>query len=90
MIVAAVAGATRGWDVGTGLKYKLTTTLLFSESVPSKFSGDVGFRLTGELDVIAVWQRPDDLDTFLLKLEVLLIFFLMFFFMLKFEFFFNV
>ncbi|CAK9819902.1 Microsomal triacylglycerol transfer protein [Anthophora quadrimaculata] len=67
----AVAGATRGWDVGTGLKYKLTTTLLFSESVPSKFSGDVGFRLTGELDVIAVWQRPDDLDTFLLKLELL-------------------
>ncbi|CAK9812892.1 Microsomal triacylglycerol transfer protein [Anthophora plagiata] len=67
----AVAGATRGWDVGTGLKYKLTTTLLFSESVPSKFSGDVGFRLTGELDVIAVWQRPDDLDTFLLKMELL-------------------
>ncbi|KOC60003.1 Microsomal triglyceride transfer protein large subunit [Habropoda laboriosa] len=71
LIVAAVAGVTRGWEVGSGLKYKLTTTLLFSETAPSKFSGDVGFRLTGELDVTAVWQNPDDLNTFLLKIELL-------------------
>nr|XP_003704407.1 PREDICTED: LOW QUALITY PROTEIN: microsomal triglyceride transfer protein large subunit [Megachile rotundata] len=65
----AVVGATKGWDVGNGVKYKLTTTLLFSEATPTKSSGDVGFRLTGELDVTAVWQTPD--DSFLLKIELL-------------------
>lgn len=70
VIVAAVAGATRGWQLGSGLKYKLTTTLLFSEAAPSKSSGDVGFRLTGELDVTAAWRKPDDRDTFLLRIEV--------------------
>lgn len=67
----AMAGATRGWDLGSGLKYKLTTTLLFSEAAPLKSSGDVGFRLTSELDVTAVWQRPDDLSSFLLKIQFL-------------------
>ncbi|XP_076241599.1 microsomal triacylglycerol transfer protein [Calliopsis andreniformis] len=67
----AVAGATRGWDVGSGLKYRLTTTLLFSEAAPSKSSGDVGFRLTGELDVTAVWQLPTDRDSSLLRIELL-------------------
>ncbi|XP_017890463.1 microsomal triglyceride transfer protein large subunit-like [Ceratina calcarata] len=67
----AVAGATRGWHIGTGLKYKLTTTLLFSEAVPSRSSDDVGYRLTGELNVTAVWQRPDDIDSYLLRVEVI-------------------
>ncbi|XP_033314809.1 microsomal triglyceride transfer protein large subunit isoform X2 [Bombus bifarius] len=67
----AMAGATRGWDLASGLKYKLTTTLLFSEAAPSKSSGDVGFRLTGELDVTAVWQKPDDPSSFLLNIELL-------------------
>lgn len=75
MILAAVAGATRGWDVGSGLKYRLTTTLLFSEVAPSKSSGDVGFRLTGELDVTAVWQLPTDHQSVLLRIEVRYIFF---------------
>lgn len=70
VIFVAMAGATRGWDLASGLKYKLTTTLLFSEAAPSKSSGDVGFRLTGELDVTAVWQKPDDPSSFLLKIEV--------------------
>lgn len=70
VILAAVAGATRGWDVGNGLKYKLTTTLLFSEAALSKSSGDVGFQLTGDLNVIAIWQEPTDHDTFLLRIEV--------------------
>lgn len=70
VIVAAMAGATKGWDLGSKLKYKLTTTLLFSETTPSKSSGDVGFRLTGELDLNVVWQNPQDLDSFLLKIEV--------------------
>ena len=74
VIFAAMAGATRGWDLGSGLKYKLTTTLLFSEAAPSKSSGDVGFRLTGELDVTAVWQRPDDSSSFLLKIQVRVLF----------------
>lgn len=71
VILAAVAGATRGWDVGNGLKYKLTTTLLFSEAALSKSSGDVGFQLTGDLNVIAIWQEPTDHDTFLLRIELL-------------------
>ncbi|XP_031836088.2 microsomal triacylglycerol transfer protein isoform X1 [Nomia melanderi] len=66
----AVASAARAWDVGSGLKYKLMTTLLFSEAAPSKSSGDVGLRLTGELDVTAVWQEPTDHDTFLLRIEL--------------------
>lgn len=74
VIFAAMAGATRGWDLGSGLKYKLTTTLLFSETAPSKSGGDVGFRLTGELDVTAVWQRPDDSNSFLLKIQVRILF----------------
>lgn len=70
VVVAAVASAARAWDLGGGLKYKLTTTLLFSEAARSESSGDVGLRLTGELDVTAVWQKPTDHDTFLLKIEV--------------------
>ncbi|OAD56739.1 Microsomal triglyceride transfer protein large subunit [Eufriesea mexicana] len=70
VIVAAMAGATKGWDLGSKLKYKLTTTLLFSETAPSKSSGDVGFRLTSELDLNVVWQNPQDLDSFLLKIEL--------------------
>lgn len=66
-----VAGATRGWNLGTGVKYKLTTTLLFGEVSPSKFSGDVGFRLTGELVASAVWQSPEDSDNILLQIELL-------------------
>lgn len=67
----AMAGAARAWDVVSGLKYKLTTTLLFSEAAPSKTSGDVGLRLTGELNVTAVWQQPTDHDTFLLRIQLL-------------------
>ncbi|XP_076679116.1 microsomal triacylglycerol transfer protein [Andrena cerasifolii] len=67
----AVAGATRGWDVGSGLKYRLRTTLLFSETAPSKSSGDVGFGLTGELDVTVVWQLPTDRDSVLLRIELI-------------------
>lgn len=70
MIVAAVVGATKGWGVGDSLKYKLTTTLLFSEAAPTKSSGDVGFRLTGELDLAAVWKNPDDHESFLLRIQV--------------------
>ncbi|XP_035720701.1 microsomal triglyceride transfer protein large subunit-like isoform X2 [Vespa mandarinia] len=66
----AVAGATKGWDVGSGLKYQLTTTVLFRESGPSKFAGDVGFQLTAELDVTAVWRDPNDPESFLLNIEI--------------------
>nr|XP_034178369.1 microsomal triglyceride transfer protein large subunit [Osmia lignaria] len=66
----AVVGATKGWGVGDSLKYKLTTTLLFSEAAPTKSSGDVGFRLTGELDLAAVWKNPDDHASFLLRIQL--------------------
>ncbi|XP_033328364.1 microsomal triacylglycerol transfer protein isoform X1 [Megalopta genalis] len=71
MAPAAMAGAARAWDVVSGLKYKLTTTLLFNEAAPPKTSGDVGLRLTGELNVTAVWQQPTDHDTFLLRIQLL-------------------
>ncbi|XP_015513118.2 microsomal triacylglycerol transfer protein [Neodiprion lecontei] len=67
----AVAGAARGWTLGSGLKYKLTTTLLFKEAGPPRAGGDVGFQLTGELAVTAVWKDPNDADTLLLRVELL-------------------
>ncbi|XP_014474918.1 PREDICTED: microsomal triglyceride transfer protein large subunit isoform X2 [Dinoponera quadriceps] len=66
----AVASAIRGWEVGSGHRYRLTTTLLFREAVPPKSGGDVGFRLTSELDVTAVWRDPGDPDLFLLKFKL--------------------
>lgn len=69
-IILAVAGAARGWTLGSGLKYKLTTTLLFKEAGPPRPGGDVGFQLTGELAVTAVWKDPNDAGTFLLRVEV--------------------
>ncbi|XP_015186942.1 PREDICTED: microsomal triglyceride transfer protein large subunit [Polistes dominula] len=67
----AVAGATKGWDVGSGLKYELTTIVLFREAGPSKSAGDVGFQLTAELDVTAVWRDPNDPESLLLNIEIL-------------------
>ncbi|XP_012277607.1 microsomal triglyceride transfer protein large subunit [Orussus abietinus] len=66
----AAAGATRGWDLGSGYKYRLRTTVLFREAGPPRMGGDVGFRVTGELTATAVWQDPKDPDTFLLNLQV--------------------
>ncbi|XP_032666474.1 microsomal triglyceride transfer protein isoform X2 [Odontomachus brunneus] len=66
----AVAGAIRGWEAGSGHRYRLTTTLLFREAIPPKSGGDVGFRLTGELDVTAAWRDPGDPDVFLLKFKL--------------------
>ncbi|XP_011862749.1 PREDICTED: microsomal triglyceride transfer protein large subunit isoform X2 [Vollenhovia emeryi] len=68
VILAAVAGGTKGWELGSGHKYRLTNTLIFREAEPPKSGGDVGFRLTGELGVAALWQ---DSNVFLLKFELL-------------------
>jgi len=70
VILAAVAGAIRGWETGSGHKYRLTTTLIFRETGPPRAGGDVGFRLTGELDVTAVWRDSADPNVVLLKFEV--------------------
>ncbi|KAL0115857.1 hypothetical protein PUN28_011023 [Cardiocondyla obscurior] len=67
----AVAGGTRGWEIGSGHKYKLSNTLIFREAAPPKSGGDVGFRVTGELDVTALWQDTGDSNIFLLKFELL-------------------
>ncbi|XP_050464692.1 microsomal triacylglycerol transfer protein isoform X3 [Cataglyphis hispanica] len=67
----AVAGAVRGWETGRGHKYKLTNTLIFREAGSPKSGGDVGFRLTGELDITAVWQDSNDPNSFLLKFKLL-------------------
>lgn len=70
VIFAAVAGATRGWEAGSGHKYRLTNTLIFREAGSPKSGGDVGFQLTSELDVTAVWQDSNDPNSFLLKFKV--------------------
>ncbi|KMQ97444.1 microsomal triglyceride transfer protein large subunit [Lasius niger] len=67
----AVVGAARGWEVGSGHKYRLTNTLIFREAGSPKSGGDVGFRLTSELDVTAVWQDSNDPNSFLLKFKLL-------------------
>ncbi|XP_029174443.1 microsomal triglyceride transfer protein isoform X2 [Nylanderia fulva] len=67
----AVAGATRGWEAGSGHKYRLTNTLIFREAGSPKSGGDVGFQLTSELDVTAVWQDSNDPNSFLLKFKLL-------------------
>ncbi|XP_034947067.1 microsomal triglyceride transfer protein large subunit [Chelonus insularis] len=66
----AVVGATGGWSIGDGLKYQLMTTILSRESGASKPGGDVGFQLTGELIVSAIWQDPQDTKTVLLSVEL--------------------
>lgn len=70
VILTAVAGAARGWETGSGHRYRLTTTLIFREAGAPRSGGDVGFRLTGELDVTAVWQDRNDPNVFLLKFQV--------------------
>jgi len=70
VILAAIAGGIKGWQVGNGHKYKLTNTLIFKETESSKSTGDVGFRVTGELDITALWQDFNDPNIFLLKFEV--------------------
>ncbi|XP_011631593.1 microsomal triglyceride transfer protein large subunit isoform X2 [Pogonomyrmex barbatus] len=67
----AVAGGTKGWEIGNGHRYNLMNTLIFREAAPSKSGGDVGFRLTGELDITALWQDSNDPNIFLLKFELL-------------------
>lgn len=70
IILVAVAGGTKGWKIGSGHKYRLTNTLIFREAEPPKSGGDVGYRLTGDLDITAVWQDSNDPSIFLLKFEV--------------------
>ncbi|XP_015591483.1 microsomal triglyceride transfer protein large subunit isoform X2 [Cephus cinctus] len=66
----AVAGTAPGWNLGKGLRYELTTTTLFKEVGPVKF-GDVGFQLTGQVVVTALWKDPKDADAILLKIELI-------------------
>ena len=69
-VFIAVVGATRGWNIGVALRYQLSTTILSREAGKPRAGSDVGFQMTGELSVAAVWQHPNDPDTFLLKIEV--------------------
>lgn len=66
----AVAGATRGWNLGHGFRYELNTTLLFREAGPPRPGGDVGFQVTDHLEVIPVWQDPKDPGLIILKIKV--------------------
>lgn len=70
VIFTAIASVSKGWELGQGYKYKLTTTLIFRETGPAKSGGDVGFRLTGELDVTTVWQDHYKSNIFLLQFQV--------------------
>ncbi|XP_024946813.1 uncharacterized protein LOC107273694 isoform X2 [Cephus cinctus] len=66
--IITVTGVACGWNLGNGFRYQLTTTVLFEEVGPMKFS-DVGFQVTGELIVIPLWKDPNDANTILLKIE---------------------
>lgn len=70
LIVAAISGAAKGWKLGNGLKYDLTTILLFRETGPAKPGGDVGFQLTGHLELTPVWKDRYDTDIVLLQFKV--------------------
>lgn len=70
LLIIAVVESIRGWTIGHGYKYEITTIVLSRESGISKSGGDVGFQLTGEITVNPVWQDPKDLETILLEIEV--------------------
>lgn len=68
-LLLAVLSDARGWDLGNGLNYDMTTTLMFREVTPG-VNGDVGFQLTGRLVATAIWRDPSDYHSVLLKLQV--------------------
>lgn len=70
LVILAVVGATGGWHVGVALRYQLTSTILSKEAGKPRDSGDVGFQMTGELGVAAVWRDPRDPQSLLLRIEV--------------------
>ena len=72
VIIAAVNGATKGFEIGQELDYDLITTMLFREAttVQPKNAGDVGFQITGKLQVAAIWVDPKDPDLLLLSIKV--------------------
>lgn len=70
LLIVAVVESIGGWTIGNGHKYQLTTIVLSRESGTLKSGGDVGFQLTGEITVNAVWQDPNDSETILLDIEV--------------------
>ncbi|XP_043281119.1 microsomal triglyceride transfer protein large subunit isoform X2 [Venturia canescens] len=65
----AVVGATRGWNVGEALKYQLVSTILSREAGNPRAGGDVGFQLTSDLNVAAVWHDPKDPAVTLLQIQ---------------------
>ncbi|XP_015110890.1 microsomal triglyceride transfer protein large subunit isoform X1 [Diachasma alloeum] len=67
----AAVGASRGWTVGNGIEYHLTTIVLSRESGAPKSGGDVGFQFTADLSVTAVWNDPEDFDVLLLEIKLL-------------------
>lgn len=70
LVFAAVVGATRGWNVGVALKYQLVSSILSREAGNAIAGGDVGFQLTSDLNVAAVWHDPKDPTMVLLKIQV--------------------
>lgn len=66
----AVAGASRGWNLGHGFRYELNTTLLFREAGPPRPGGDVGFQVTDHLEVIPVWRDPNDSGVIILRIKL--------------------
>ncbi|XP_044004601.1 microsomal triglyceride transfer protein large subunit isoform X2 [Aphidius gifuensis] len=68
-LIFAIVESIRGWTIGHGYKYEITTIVLSRESGITKSGGDVGFQLTGQITVNPVWQDPKDLETILLEIE---------------------
>lgn len=67
----ALAGAIKGFEIGEVLNYDVTTTMLFRETNTLKrTAADVGFQLTGNVEIAAVWKDSKNSNLFLLSLKV--------------------
>lgn len=70
LLLAAITGPAKAWEPGRGVVYDLDTTLLFGEAGPEQPGGNVGFRLTGQLQIVPTWRDPHNSDTVLLQFKV--------------------
>ncbi|XP_003427777.1 microsomal triglyceride transfer protein large subunit [Nasonia vitripennis] len=72
LLVVKVASAQK-WEIGSGLVYDLTTTVLLGETpitqIRNDSTGDVGFQLTNKLTVLPLWRDPTDAETILLSIK---------------------
>ncbi|XP_058799020.1 microsomal triacylglycerol transfer protein [Phymastichus coffea] len=70
-IISLIFGCVNSWNIGSGVTYDITTSLLMGE-MPQFINtsiGDVGFQITGKLKVLPIWKDPADPSTILLSIK---------------------